>query len=189
MVSARKAQHQDIKEIETPDPYTVVFKLGQVNMSMLLHFASPFNCVYSAKKLKENPNYPETEVMGTGAFKFVEYAEGLALARGALRPVFPQGPPLPRRLQGLSSCAATRWSTACAAASTTPSSAAARRRSATSCVETMKDKVTVQEGPWVTNILLTFNTEHKPFDDIRVRQALTLAIDRWGGSNRSARSR
>ncbi len=46
----------------------------------------------------------------------------------------------------------------------------------------MKDQVTVQEGPWTTNILLTFNTEHKPLDDIRVRQALTLAIDRWGGS-------
>jgi peptide/nickel transport system substrate-binding protein len=38
------------------------------------------------------------------------------------------------------------------------------------------------EGPWVTNILLTFNTERKPFDDVRVRRALTLAIDRWGGS-------
>ena len=60
VISARKAQHQDIKSIETPDPYTVVFKLGQVNMSMPLHFASPFNCVYSAKKLKQNPNYPET---------------------------------------------------------------------------------------------------------------------------------
>jgi peptide/nickel transport system substrate-binding protein len=47
----------------------------------------------------------------------------------------------------------------------------------------MKDQVSVQEGPWVTNILLTFNTEHKPLDDIRVRQALTLAIDRWGGSD------
>ncbi len=45
-------------------------------MSMPLHFASPFNCVYSAKKLKENPRYPETEVMGTGAFKFVEYVKG-----------------------------------------------------------------------------------------------------------------
>ena len=58
VVSSRKAQHQDIKSIETPDPYTVVFKLSQVNMSMPLHFASPFNCVYSAKKLRENPRYP-----------------------------------------------------------------------------------------------------------------------------------
>lgn len=49
-------------------------------------------------------------------------------------------------------------------------------------VKAMGDKVTVQEGPWITNIEFYFNTQRKPFDDIRVRQALTLAIDRWGGS-------
>jgi peptide/nickel transport system substrate-binding protein len=43
---------------------------------MELHFASPFNCVYSAKKLKQDPKYPESEVMGTGAFKFLEYVKG-----------------------------------------------------------------------------------------------------------------
>ena len=69
-------------------------------MSMPLHFASPFNCVYSAKKLNENPRYPETEVMGTGAFKFVEYQKGSHWTRHSLRPVFPQGPSLSRRLQG-----------------------------------------------------------------------------------------
>ena len=34
----------------------------------------------------------------------------------------------------------------------------------------------------MTNILLTFNTERKPFDDVARAPALTLAIDRWGGS-------
>jgi peptide/nickel transport system substrate-binding protein len=49
-------------------------------------------------------------------------------------------------------------------------------------VEAMKDKVTVLEGPWTTSLLLVFNTKKKPFDDVRVRRALTMAIDRWGGS-------
>jgi ABC-type transport system substrate-binding protein len=76
VVSARRAQHQDIQTIQTPDPYTVVFELARVNTSMELHFASPFNCVYSARELKQDPKYPESEVMGTGAFKFLEYVKG-----------------------------------------------------------------------------------------------------------------
>ena len=36
--------------------------------------------------------------------------------------------------------------------------------------------------PWVCNLIVTLNNEKKPFDDVRVRRALTLAIDRWGAS-------
>ena len=46
-----------------------------------------------------------------------------------------------------------------------------------------KDNLAVFEGTWVNNLMLVFNTTRKPFDDIRVRQALSMAIDRWGGSD------
>ena len=49
-------------------------------------------------------------------------------------------------------------------------------------VKALKDKVIVTEGPWVTNLLFTFNAKKKPFDDIRVRRALTLAVDRRGSA-------
>src|SRR5262249_36975195 len=56
VVSTRKATFADIDTIETPDAKTVIFKMKAVNAAMLEHFASPWNCIYSAAKLKEDPN-------------------------------------------------------------------------------------------------------------------------------------
>ncbi len=181
IVSARSALHGDIASIETPDANTVVFKLSKANASMLNNFASPFNCIYSAKKLAENPKYPENEVMGTGAFKMKEYVKG-ATFEGVRNPeYFEQGKPyldgykvfivksnaVVPGMQGGQFDAEFRGRTP---------------KERDQLVEAMKDKVTVMEGPWTTSLLLAFNTQKKPFDDVRVRRALTMAIDRHGGS-------
>jgi peptide/nickel transport system substrate-binding protein len=51
-----------------------------------------------------------------------------------------------------------------------------------SIVNTLGNKVTVQEAPWDCILLVAINHEKKPFDDKRVRRALTLALDRHTGS-------
>ena len=40
-------------------------------------------------------------------------------------------------------------------------------------VDKLKDNAVVLEGPWSASLMLTINARKKPFDDIRVRQALT----------------
>src|SRR5258706_16375280 len=43
---------------------------------MLTNFASPWDCVYSDEQLKQDPKFPERNILGTGPFTFVEHVAG-----------------------------------------------------------------------------------------------------------------
>jgi peptide/nickel transport system substrate-binding protein len=180
VVSIRKAYYSDLA-VEAPDPATVVFKLKNPMAGVLEALASPYNCIYSAAKLKQNPRYPETEIMGSGPFTLVQHVRGTSWEGKRFEGYFDKGKPY---LDGYKAFF-VKSNAVVPGIIGGQFDAEFRGRNPSEkaqLLEKMKDNLAVFEGPWVTNLLIIFNTTRKPFDDVRVRQALSLAIDRWGGS-------
>lgn len=181
VLSARQATYAAIAAIETPDARTVVFRLSWPEAAMLPNFASPWNCIYSAAKLKEDPQFPRTHVLGTGPFVFVEHVKGSHWTGKRFDKYFEPGKPYlsgyeARFMKGDKVLAALeRGEIQAQFRSVTPDE---RDR----LVAAMGDRAQVAETPWLINLLLVFNTKRPPFDDARVRRALSLAVDRWGAA-------
>ena len=182
VVSARQASYDVVKKIETPDPYTLVFQLKHLSASFLANLASPWNFIYKADILAKDPRWYEKNIMGTGPFTFVEYVAGSHWVGKKNPNYFIKGRPY---LDGYR---------AVIIRDTAPRVAAVRSGQALiefrgfnpaardDITKSAGNRVVVQETPWACNILVTINNEKKPFNDARVRRALSLAIDRWGAS-------
>ena len=182
IVSIRQALFEGIASIEAPEPTTVVIKLKAVDASILDSIALPYNCIYSAAKLEKDANFPAKNVMGSGPFVFVEHRPGSHWIGKRFEGYWEKGKPYMEGFRAVfikSSAVVNALQGGQIQAEFRSISPGERVQ----LLSSLKDRIVVQESPWVCKIDLLFNTEAKPFDDHRIRLALSMAVDRWGGSD------
>jgi peptide/nickel transport system substrate-binding protein len=181
-VSPRQSYYMLVDSIEAPDPSTVVFRLKFATSAFLPALADPFAWIYKKEILDKDPHWHERNVMGSGPFKFAEYETGQSI-KGVRNPdYYRQGLPY---LDGFVGIYAPKQATRVDAIRSDRAALEFRGMPPTAADELKKelgDKVTIATSDWNVGSSFTPNHKKKPFDDARVRRALTLAVDRWKGA-------
>jgi peptide/nickel transport system substrate-binding protein len=185
--SSRKGQYRSVEVVEAPDPYTVRFRLKYPESSFTLALASPWNFIYKADILQKDMHWYEKNVMGTGPFKFVEHVKGSHVVGKKSPDYWDKGKPY---LDGFRAVFVSSSSAQVAMIRGERGHIQFRGFSPAerdSLVQALGNKITVQESPWDCILMGVINHQKKPFDDKRVRRALTLALDRYEGSKALSR--
>jgi len=180
--SLRKEAYESIASVDAPDAGTFVVKLKYPEPSILLNLASPWNWIYKADLLAKDPHWYEKNVMGTGPFTFVEHVKGSHWVGKKNPNYWDKGKPY---LDGYRAIFIS--SSAAQVAAVRGERAMIQFRSFSpperdQLVQALGNKIAVQESPWDCLNFVSMHHDKKPFDDKRVRRALSLALDRYEGS-------
>ncbi|WP_235357769.1 ABC transporter substrate-binding protein [Arsukibacterium ikkense] len=168
-----------VKQVQAVDDHTVVFKLQRPDSSFLSNLTTDFAAIlsaeYGAQLLSQGqPGQIDRLPIGTGPFRFREYQKDILVRlyrnnnywRGNTQPeqlVFDIVPNNARRMAKL-------FTHECDIVS--------YPRVAELELIAKRDDVTVQESTSMNVGFWAFNTQKPPFDQLAVRQALGMAINR-----------
>ncbi|HJZ70610.1 MAG TPA: ABC transporter substrate-binding protein, partial [Vicinamibacterales bacterium] len=182
VTSARESYFVMVDKVEAPDATTVVFRLKFATNAFLPALADPYAWIYKKEILDKDPHWFEKNIMGSGPFKFAGYEIGQSI-KGVRNPdYYHQGKPY---LDGFIAIFAAKQAVRVDAIRADRAAMEFRGLPPSArdeLVRELGDKVAFQISDWNCGNLITPNQKRKPFDDVRVRRALALAIDSWHGA-------
>src|SRR5215467_5617959 len=174
-LSARKDWYANVEGIEAPDPSTVVFKLKRPQPSLLLMLASGYSPVYPA-------HVPLAELrqrcIGTGPFRLKHYARGEMVELERNPEYFVTGRPY---LDGIRYPIFGERGTRLAALQAGRLDVAMPLEMTKTMADTIKTNapsLVVAETGQIGSDNVIMNHKKPPFDNVVVRRAISLAMDR-----------
>ena len=180
--STRKGQYAVVEAVEAPDATTVRFRLKFASGSFLASLLSPYNFIYKADILAKDMNWYEKNIMGTGPFTFVEHVKGSHVVGKKNPSYWDKGMPYLDSFRAIFMPSSSAQVAAVRGERAHIQFRGFTPKDRDTLKAALGDKITVQESPWDCILMVGINHKKKPFDDARVRRALTLALDRHEGS-------
>ena len=180
VVSTRRDNLEPIEKIDAVDDYTIKLTLKRPYAALLPMLAQGWMGIYSKDFVESKGGHDivKKEIMGSGAFKLKEYIRGTSVEIEKNPDYWQKGVPY---LDGVKVFFIPDDSTQFAAFRTGQLDMRGLDvEEAAQIKQSMSDKINVEEGPGIGWSTLNMNAKRKPLDDLRVRRAISLAIDRRG---------
>jgi peptide/nickel transport system substrate-binding protein len=176
-INPRKDWYANVEAIEVADSHTVVFRLKRPQPSLLMLLASGYSPVYPAHV---PPAEFRTKCVGTGPFKLKEWRKGEFVEYVKNPDYFVKGRPY---LDGLKYVVITERGTKFAALQAGRLDAAFPNDETKTIAEQVvkaEPRIVMQVNGTNVNDNLLLNTTRPPFNNMKLRQAISHAIDRRG---------
>jgi peptide/nickel transport system substrate-binding protein len=167
-----RAYYEDIQDIKVVDDHTFHIALRKPNAMFVFNLARANSAIIAKEEVERLKSHP----IGTGPFQFSEWVRGDRIVLSRFKDYYEPGVPYLDKVVFRFIQDPSAQMAALRAGDVDAIGAAMNPESA---VELKNDaQFQIIEGLTTTDVIVAMNNSKSPFSDLRVRQAITYAIDR-----------